>query len=95
MASARGWPSAPIRQPRSPAARGKALEARAYLQEDPPRDPRDAIAGRASAMTVAALVPLYLDKPHRRTGRPRKSIKEVERRLTRTGVARHRRGAAR
>jgi hypothetical protein len=64
-------------------ARGKALEARAYLQEDPPRDPRDAIAGRAGAMTVAALVPLYVDKPHRRTGRPRKSIKEVERRLTR------------
>jgi integrase len=65
------------------AARGKAIEARAYLQEDPPRDPRDAISGRAGAMTVAALIPLYLDKPHRRTGRPRKSIKEVERRLTR------------
>jgi integrase len=64
-------------------ARSKAMEARAYLQEDPPRDPRNAIAGRAGAMTVAALVPLYLDKPHRRTGRPRKSIKEVERRLTR------------
>jgi integrase len=53
------------------------------LQEDPPRDPRDAGAGQAGAMTVAALVPLYLDKPHRRTGRPRKSIKEVERRLRR------------
>ena len=64
-------------------ARAKALEARTHLQEDPPRDPRDAIAGRAGAMTVAGLVPLYLDKPHRRTGRPRKSIKEVERRLTR------------
>jgi integrase len=63
-------------------ARGKAIECRGYLQEDPPRDPRDAITAQAAgAMTVGALVPLYLEKPHRRTGRPRKTVKEIERRL--------------
>jgi integrase len=63
-------------------ARTKAIEARGYLQEDPPRDPRDVIAANeAGAMTVAGLVPLYLEKPHKRTGRPRKSAKEIERRF--------------
>jgi integrase len=63
-------------------ARTRATEARGYLDEKPPRDPRDVmIAEAAGAMTVAALIPLYLEKPHRRTGKPRKSVKEIERRL--------------
>ena len=50
-------------------ARRKAIESKALLQEDPPRDPRDVmIAVEGGAMTVAGLLPLYLAKPHRRTG---------------------------
>lgn len=63
-------------------ARGKAIEARGYLEESPPRDPRDVLAvDGAGAMTVAALVPLFLEKPNRRTGKPRKSVNEIERRF--------------
>jgi integrase len=65
-------------------ARTKAIEARGYLEESPPRDPRDVVASEeGGAMTVSALVPLYLEKPNRRTGRPRKSVKEIERRFNR------------
>ena len=32
-------------------------------------------------MTVAGLLPLYLAKPHRRTGQPRKSVQEIKRRF--------------
>jgi integrase len=61
-------------------ARTLALEAREHLEQG--RDPRDALAAvDAAAMTVSALVPLYLEKPHRKTGKPRKSVKEIERRL--------------
>jgi integrase len=61
-------------------ARTLALEAKGHLDQG--NDPRDVLAAEdASAMTVAALVPLYLEKPHRKTGRPRKSVKEIERRL--------------
>jgi integrase len=61
-------------------ARTLALEARGHLEEG--NDPRDVLAAAdASAMTVATLVPLYLEKPHRKTGKPRKSIKEIERRF--------------
>jgi hypothetical protein len=34
-------------------------------------------------MTVAGLLPFYLDKPHKRTGRPRKSTEEIQRRFER------------
>lgn len=61
-------------------ARTLALEAKGHLEQGV--DPRDALAAAdATAMTVAGLIPLYLEKPHRRTGRPRKSIKEIERRF--------------
>jgi integrase len=61
-------------------ARTLALEAKAHL--DGRKDPRDVLAERdAGAMTVAALVPLYLEKPHRKSGRARKSVNEIKRRL--------------
>lgn len=61
-------------------ARTLALEAKGHL--DGRKDPRDALAERdAGAMTVAALAPLYLEKPHKKTGRPRKSVNEIKRRL--------------
>src|SRR5262245_52714583 len=57
------------------AARTLALEAKSYL--DKGIDPRDALAAdAASAMTVASLIPLFLDKPNKRTGKPRKTIAE-------------------
>jgi len=44
-------------------ARASAIEARGYLDEKPPRDPRDVMTGRAGgAMTVADLVESYLEK---------------------------------
>jgi integrase len=62
------------------AARGLALEAKAYL--DKGVDPRDALNGAvANTMTVASLIPLYIEKPHKRTGKPRKSAKEIRRRF--------------
>jgi len=67
------------------AARGKAVEAKGQVEAG--QDPRDvAIAQEAGAMTVAGLIPSYLEKPHRRTGKPRKSVKEIERRLNRNVV---------
>jgi integrase len=63
-------------------ARRKVIESRALLQENPPRDPRDVmVAAEGGAMTVAGLLPLYLAKPHRRTGQPRKSAQEIKRRF--------------
>jgi integrase len=57
-----------------------ALEAKGHLDEG--NDPRDMLAGKdAAAMTVATLIPLYLEKPHKRTGKPRKSINEIKRRF--------------
>jgi integrase len=61
-------------------ARTLALEAKGHLDQG--KDPRDVLAAEdASAMTVSTLVPLYLEKPHRKTGKPRKSVKEIERRF--------------
>lgn len=68
-------------------ARRKAIEARALLQEDPPRDPRDVMAANeAGAMTIAGLIPLYLEKPNKRTGKPRRSVEEIRRRFDRNVV---------
>jgi integrase len=62
------------------AAREKANEARGLV--DKGQDPRVTLAGQRSAgMTVADLITSYLEKPNRKTGRPRKSIGEIERRL--------------
>jgi integrase len=62
------------------AAREKANEARGLV--DKGQDPRVTLAGQRSAgMTVADLVANYLEKPNRKTGKPRKSIGEIERRL--------------
>jgi integrase len=64
------------------AARGKALEARGHLEEG--RDPRQVLAGQASAqMTVAGLVEAYLADPEKATLR---SKPEIERRLRRNVV---------
>jgi integrase len=61
-------------------ARREALEAKGHVEAG--RDPRDVLAAEeAGAMTVKGLIPLYLEKPNKKTGRPRKSIKEIERRL--------------
>jgi integrase len=61
-------------------ARTLVLEAKGQLEKG--TDPRDALtAAGAAAVTVSGLIPLYLEKPHRRTGRPRKSVKEIERRF--------------
>jgi Arm DNA-binding domain len=57
-------------------ARTLALEAKGHLDQG--NDPRNAQTG---AMTVAALVPLYLEKPHRKTGKPRRGVKQIKRRL--------------
>ncbi len=66
-------------------ARREALEAKGHVEAG--RDPRDVLAAEeAGAMTVKGLIPLYLEKPHKKTGRPRKSIKEIERRLNRNVV---------
>jgi len=66
-------------------ARTLALEAKGHLEQG--TDPRDALAAAdATAMTVAGLIPLYLEKPHRRTGKPRRSIKEIQRRFDRNVV---------
>jgi integrase len=63
-------------------ARTRAIEARGFLEEEPPRDPRDALSKTAGgAMTVADLIPPYLEKPNKRTGKPRRSTREIERRL--------------
>jgi integrase len=66
------------------AARGLALEAKGHLDQG--IDPRDALAGAAGTMTVASLVPLYVDKPHKRTGKPRRSAKDIERRFARNVI---------
>jgi integrase len=63
------------------AARGRALEARGYLEEKPPRDPRDVWAAEtAGAMTVRVLIESYLSK-HVRPNR--RSAVETERRFAR------------
>jgi integrase len=60
-------------------ARAKAIEAKGHL--DGGIDPRDALVMQeAGAMTVKALISLYLEKP-KRNGKPRKSVKEIKRRL--------------
>ena len=73
--------SAPIRRPTS-AARGKALEARGYVEAG--QDPRLVLAGQAAAgTTVAALVDAYLADPEKAALR---SKAEIERRLRRNIV---------
>ena len=57
-------------------ARTRALEAKGHLDQG--NDPRDVQTG---AMTVGALVPLYIEKPHRKTGKPRRGVKSIKRRL--------------
>jgi integrase len=62
------------------AAREKANEARGLVEMG--EDPRVTLAGQHSAgMTIADMVANYLKKPNRKTGKPRKSIGEIERRL--------------
>ncbi len=62
------------------AAREKANEARGLVEKG--EDPRVTLAGQQSAgMTIADLVVNYLKKPNRKTGKPRKSVGEIERRL--------------
>ena len=64
------------------AARGKALEAKGYV--DAGRDPRTVLAGQATAgMTVAALVDAYLADPEKAALR---SKAEIERRLRKNVV---------
>jgi integrase len=61
-------------------ARTLAVEAKGQLDEG--NDPQDLLADKeTSAMTVAGLVPIYLEKPNRRTGQPRRSVKEIGRRF--------------
>ena len=57
-------------------ARTLALEAKGHLDQG--NDPRDAQTG---AMTISALIPLYIEKPHRKTGKPRRAVKQIKRRL--------------
>ncbi len=62
-------------------ARGRALEAHGYLNETPPRDPRDVLRDAADgAMTIKGLVDAYLDELGRRG---RRSIAEIRRRFVR------------
>jgi integrase len=64
------------------AARTMALEAGGQIDQG--TDPRDAkAAAEASATTVATLAALYFAKPHKRTGRPRKTAAEIQRRFDR------------
>jgi integrase len=70
------------RYPRMTLAQARTLAMEAKSQLDEGNDPRDMLVQKgASAMTVAGLVPLYLEKPNRRTGQPRRSIKEIARRF--------------
>lgn len=63
-------------------ARAKALEARTEVEEG--NDPRFSLGSAgAAAMTVADMVKSFLAKPHRRTGKPRKSVSEIKRRFDR------------
>ena len=64
------------------AARTIALEAGGHVDQG--TDPRDAkAAAEADAMTVTTLAALYFAKPHKRTGKPRKTAAEIERRFNR------------
>jgi integrase len=64
------------------AARGKALEARGYVQNG--QDPRNVLAGQATAtMTVSGLVDAYLADPEKASLR---SLAEIERRLRKNVV---------
>jgi integrase len=70
------------RYPRITLAQARTLAMEAKGQLDDGNDPRDMLVQKGgSAMTVAGLVPLYLEKPNRRTGQPRRSIKEITRRF--------------
>ena len=63
-------------------ARTLALEAKGQLDQG--MDPRDAkAAADAGAMTVATLAAFYFEKPHKRTGKPRKTAEEIKRRFDR------------
>jgi integrase len=63
-------------------ARAVALEAKGALDQG--TDPRDSEAAKeADAMTVGALSDLYFQKPHKRTGKPRKTVDEIKRRFAR------------
>jgi hypothetical protein len=60
------------------APREKANAARGLVEKG--EDPRVTLAGQQrTGMTIADLVPNYLNKPNRKTGKPRKSIGEIER----------------
>jgi integrase len=61
-------------------ARRKAIETKALLEDG--RDPRD-VTAKVEATTIAGLLPLYLAKPHKKTGKPRKSVDEIRRRYER------------
>jgi integrase len=68
-------------------ARRTAFEARGLLQESSPRDPREVMAAQeGGALTVSGLLPSYIEKPHKRTGGPRKSSEEIRRRFERNIV---------
>jgi integrase len=70
------------RYPRMTLAQARTLAVEAKGRLDEGMDPHDMLAGKeASAMTVAGLIPLYLEKPNRRTGQPRRSVKEIARRF--------------
>jgi integrase len=64
------------------AARAMVLEAKGKLDQG--TDPKEAEAAEeASAITVGGLAELYFQKPHKRTGRPRKTVNEIKRRFAR------------